>query len=194
MQHIHHALELHAKLHNQTVDQSQTALQALRSGTTLEYQRPTVWRDMAEIERHTTVVRAEEHGADADKRRSRRRVTNAAVLALSVAIFVAILNTQFLANPQQNACLAMITLLSLLWSTEALPLYVTSMLVPALTVMLRVLPADDGEPLSAPRAAEHVFRVRTTPALPLALLSIVLCACIRVCGMLVPVCRSCSRR
>ena len=169
MQKIHRALELHAKLHNQTVDQSETALEALRQRSTLAYQRPTVWRDMAELERHTTVVRVEEHGGDANKRRSRRRASSAIVLAFSLAVFAALLSLQLLPNPQQNACLAMIVLLSLLWSTEALPLYVTSMLVPALTVMLRVLPAEDGEPLPAPRAADHVFRVRrcSDPPLPI---------------------------
>eukprot|EP00892_Ulva_mutabilis_P010916 jgi/Ulvmu1/8197/UM041_0006.1 len=162
-------LELHATLHNQAVDQSASALEALRQRPTLEYQRPTVWRDMAELERHTAVVRVEEHGGAADKRRSRRRATHSVVLAFSVAAFVALLNLQLLDNPQQNACLAMITLLSLLWSTEALPLYVTSMLVPALTVMLRVLPTEDGAPLPAPEAAQHVFRVMFSPVIMLLL-------------------------
>lgn len=159
VQQSHHVLVLHAKLNNNAVDQSESALQALRQRSTLEYQRPTVWRDMAELERHTTVVRVEEHGGDADKKRARRRATNAFVLVFSLAVFYALLNLQLLKEPAQNACFAMVVLLSLLWSTEALPLYVTSMLVPALTVILGVLPDADGVPLSAPRAADHVFRV-----------------------------------
>lgn len=165
LQQSHHVLVLHAKLHNRTVDQSESALKALRQRSTLEYQRPTVWRDMAELERHNTVVRVEEHGGDADKKRARRRTTNTIVLLFSLAVFYALLTLQLLEEPSQNACFAMVVLLSLLWSTEALPLYVTSMLVPALTVVLGVLPDEDGVPLSAPRAADHVFRVCPPPLL-----------------------------
>ena len=163
VQKSHHALVLHAKLHNQAVHQAEGALQALRQRSTLAYQRPTVWRDMAELERHTAVVRVEEHGGDADKKRRRRRSVNAIVILFSAAVFFALLNMQLLESAPQNACLAMVVLLSLLWSTEALPLYVTSMLVPALTVMLHVLPDANGDPLPAPRAADHVFRVRHAP-------------------------------
>ena len=42
-------------------------------------------------------------------------------------------------EPEKQNCLALLVFVSLLWCTEALPLYVTSMLVPALAVLLRVL-------------------------------------------------------
>lgn len=44
------------------------------------------------------------------------------------------------AAPEASRCLALLVALVVLWCTEAIPLYVTSLLVPPLVVLLRVLP------------------------------------------------------
>ena len=64
-------------------------------------------------------------------------------------------------RPEQNACAALLACVSLLWCTEALPLFVTSMLVPLLVVLLRVL-VDRSDPqhpqrMSPKEAAPHIF-------------------------------------
>ena len=64
-------------------------------------------------------------------------------------------------RPEQNACAALLAFVSLLWCTEALPLFVTSMLVPLLTVLLRVL-VDSSDPqhpqrLTPKQAAPRIF-------------------------------------
>ena len=54
----------------------------------------------------------------------------------------------------------MLAFVSLLWCTEALPLFVTSMLVPLLTVVLRILVDKSQDPphrLTAQEAAPKIF-------------------------------------
>lgn len=63
-------------------------------------------------------------------------------------------------EPEKRNCLALLAFTSLLWCTEALPLYVTSMLVPLLVVVLRVLVDGSQHPpqrLSCKQAAPHIF-------------------------------------
>jgi di/tricarboxylate transporter len=59
---------------------------------------------------------------------------------------------------------------SLLWCTEALPLYVTAMLVPLLAVVLRVMMDRSGDGgavrLSAQDAAPAVFKAMFSQARP----------------------------
>jgi di/tricarboxylate transporter len=65
-----------------------------------------------------------------------------------------------LQEPEKQNCLALLAFASLLWCTEAIPLFVTSMLVPFLIVLLRVLDDVDQEPparLTPKQAAPRVF-------------------------------------
>lgn len=59
-------------------------------------------------------------------------------------------------DPAQRNSLALFVFVSLLWAAEVLPLYVTSMLVPLLAVLLRVITVD-GRRLDAVDASRHVF-------------------------------------
>jgi phosphate transporter len=59
-------------------------------------------------------------------------------------------------NDTQRNALAMFVLVSILWAAETLPLFVTSMLVPFLAVVLRVIQVD-GVRLDAVSASRHVF-------------------------------------
>jgi hypothetical protein len=64
-------------------------------------------------------------------------------------------------EPEKQNCLALLGFASLLWCTEALPLYVTSMLVPLLAVVLRVMVDKTVDPpvrKSAPDAADAIFK------------------------------------
>ena len=63
-------------------------------------------------------------------------------------------------EPEKQNCLALLIFVSLLWCTEALPLFVTSMLVPLLTVVLRVLVDKSKDPphrLTPQEAAPRIF-------------------------------------
>ncbi len=58
-----------------------------------------------------------------------------ACLAFAVLLAAPIFDDQ----PEKQNCLALLAFVSLLWCTEAMPLFVTSMVVPLLVVVLRVL-------------------------------------------------------
>lgn len=80
-----------------------------------------------------------------------------------MTLFFVILNLNiFEDDPTMRSGLAMVVLLVILWTSEALPLYVTSMLVPLLTVVLRVIPDGEGGELPAPQVAQRVFQVRAS--------------------------------
>ena len=64
-------------------------------------------------------------------------------------------------DPAKQNCLALLALVSILWCTEALPLYVTSMLMLFLAVLLRVMVDSSGKTpqrMSAPDAADAILK------------------------------------
>jgi hypothetical protein len=59
--------------------------------------------------------------------------------------------------PAARRCLAIVSLVSILWAFEAVPLHITSLLVPLLTVVSGALvAADSGLPLPANKAAKEI--------------------------------------
>lgn len=71
-------------------------------------------------------------------------------------------------QPEKSNCLALLALVSLLWCTEALPLFVTSMLVPLLAVVLRVLVDSSQQPpqrLTPQQAAPRIFHAMCSQVL-----------------------------
>ena len=60
----------------------------------------------------------------------------------------------------------MLLIVSLLWALEALPLYVTSLMVPVAVVWLKILPSSDGvTPLSASTAATVISQQFWSPTI-----------------------------
>ncbi|KAJ1554385.1 low-affinity phosphate transporter [Cladochytrium tenue] len=143
-------------------------------------ERNTVWRDMVERERRTASVvvrpRAEAARAAAAPRRT-LRIGKAVVRLPSLppprALAFLVLSALFawavavpLFEPvEQQYCLAILVFASALWAFEILPLFVTSLTIPALVVLLQVMCEDvhlpDGSVehrrLGAKAAAKRVF-------------------------------------
>ncbi|KAH7021347.1 SPX domain-containing protein [Microdochium trichocladiopsis] len=88
-----------------------------------------------------------------------------------IAIFVALLLAPIMEKPEQQNCLAMLVFVSLLWATEAIPLFVTSLLIPFLCVLLNVVRADDKpyKRLNSKEATAYVFAAMWTPVIMLLL-------------------------
>ncbi|KAF2433163.1 SPX domain-containing protein [Tothia fuscella] len=88
-----------------------------------------------------------------------------------ITIFLVLLFLPLMAQPEQQNCLAMIVFVSLLWATEAIPLFVTSLLVPFLAVTLRVVRSDQKphNRLESKAAASYVFGSMWTPVIMLLL-------------------------
>jgi phosphate transporter len=154
------ALTCHASLaHNGDVAASKRELER-RLDEVISFNRATVWREQAQFERNRVNVNV---GTIHEPQHSwlKRPVGIGTILALAIAVFIALLFVPTLEERNQRNCLAMLVLLSILWCTEVIPLYVTSMLVPVLTVLLGILPKkESSEPMSAEKAAHRVFEVR----------------------------------
>lgn len=104
------------------------------------------------------------------------RVTRKMIFKIIAGIiFVTLLNVQIVKTPEANRCFAILILCTILWATEvgllfyqlvwclslinvlqAIPLFVTSMLVPLLLICFRVIRDDKDKQLSAPDATKYV--------------------------------------
>ncbi|KAF2016928.1 hypothetical protein BU24DRAFT_490196 [Aaosphaeria arxii CBS 175.79] len=92
------------------------------------------------------------------------------MLLVILAIFFVLLFLPIMKKPEQQNCLALVILVSLLWATEAIPLFVTSLLVPFLAVTLRVVRDDSTHKrLETKQAASYVFAAMWTPVIMLLL-------------------------
>lgn len=75
----------------------------------------------------------------------------------STLVFLIMLYSHLLESPEQNRCFSVVIYCSLLWATEALPLFTTSMLVPLLLIGLQIPCYDNGSPMSAVDASKFIF-------------------------------------
>jgi hypothetical protein len=88
------------------------------------------------------------------------RHKQALLVCFALAVFAVLLLYPIFKEPEKQNCLALLVFASLLWCTEAIPLFVTSILVPFLIVVLRVLDDTEQEPparLTPQQAAPAVF-------------------------------------
>ncbi|KAI9839507.1 MAG: hypothetical protein M1819_002132 [Sarea resinae] len=92
-------------------------------------------------------------------------------LVTIIAIFVVLLAVPIMKKPEQQNCLAMLVFVSLLWATEVIPLFVTSLLIPFLVVTLRVVRSDEKPHLrlDSKAAAGYIFSAMWTPVIMLLL-------------------------
>jgi len=141
---------------NEAVQELRGALEEL-----VIWERNTVWKDMLLEERRVHVMRTKKKGqetsADAD------HILKPLPLAVAILMFVFILAfpsaiTNLLPTHHHftsaeigaaQRCLALVALVSTLWATEAVPLYVTSFAIFPLSVLLRVFINNDGSGTAA---------------------------------------------
>ncbi|KAL9577038.1 MAG: hypothetical protein Q9212_006631 [Teloschistes hypoglaucus] len=165
------------------------------------WERNTVWREMIGIERKAQAANmglrrtllggdhdpanARLQGDDPDEMGTKEVVTpvgrvrcphwllNSAFFTLLaiIAVFVVLLTIPIMKKPEQQNCLALLVFVSLLWATEVIPLFVTSILVPFLVVILKIVRSDEKphHRLEPPAAAKYVFASMWTPVMMLLL-------------------------
>ncbi|KAI4172536.1 MAG: hypothetical protein LQ346_008585 [Caloplaca aetnensis] len=165
------------------------------------WERNTVWREMIGIERKAQAANmgvrrtllggdhdpanARLQGDDPDEMGTKEVVTpvgrvhcpnwllNSSFFLLLgiIAVFVVLLSVPIMKKPEQQNCLALLAFTSLLWATEVIPLFVTSLLVPFLVVILRIVRSDDKphHRLQPPEATKYVFASMWTPVIMLLL-------------------------
>ncbi|KAJ9133512.1 SPX domain-containing protein [Pleurostoma richardsiae] len=161
------------------------------------WERNTVWRDLIGIERRAEAASLGRAllGRDGDPAKTRRQGDDEQLpptkeittpigrfrcptwlfssgmfnLIVILAIFFALLFIPIMEKPEQQNCLAMLVFVSLLWATEAIPLFVTSLMVPFLCVVLRVV-LDENPPharLDSKTATTYIFSAMWTPVIML---------------------------
>ncbi|KAB2579714.1 Plasma membrane phosphate transporter pho87 [Lasiodiplodia theobromae] len=163
------------------------------------WERNTVWREMIGIERKAQAanlgIRQTILGRDTDpKGRLQGDDAEVAMKEIStpvgrytcprwllsstfytiigiIALFAVLLLFPIMEEPEQQNCLALVVFVSLLWATEAIPLFVTSLLVPFLVVVLRVVRTDakPHDRLESKAAASYIFSAMWTPVIMLLL-------------------------
>ncbi|ODA83908.1 hypothetical protein RJ55_02425 [Drechmeria coniospora] len=177
------------------------------------WERNTVWRDLIGIERRGEAARLGQSLLGQDPNAAPKRLQgdddkavaasqirtplgrlslpawlmNGSMLTLlaSIAVFLTLLALPIMKKAEQQNCLAMLVFVSLLWATETIPLFVTSLLIPFLSVILRVV-CDEAEGkhhkrLSAKRATEAIFAAMWTPVIMLLLGGFTLAAALSKC-------------
>ncbi|KAJ2812216.1 low-affinity phosphate transporter [Coemansia furcata] len=143
------------------------------------WERNTVWRDMIANERMVNAVGVQSPDLDhADVAVSSLKTRKLSTtqrqllrLAACTAVFAITWAIPAFDGPEQQRCWAMLVYVSLLWATEALPLHVTALLVPFLTVMLGVMrsPSHSHSQLGAGDASKAVFSAMFSPVIMLLL-------------------------
>lgn len=164
------------------------------------WERNTVWREMIGIERKAQAanfgIRQTLLGGNQDPSRTRLQgdreemttkefltpvgryhlpkwllsSTFFALVAI-LTIFIVLLFVPIMKKTEQQNCLAMLIFVSLLWATEVIPLFVTSLLVPFLVVILRIMRSEDKpyHRLDSKAATKAVFAAMWTPVIMLLL-------------------------
>ncbi|KAG7758016.1 hypothetical protein KL911_000992 [Ogataea haglerorum] len=152
------------------------------------WERNTVWRNMIGMERKTQAARAQKPnvvdsvivpvekieiylGAGRKISIPTAILTGNGLKALLIAmVTITLLVFSPLQDEQQKNCFAVLVCASLLWATEAIPLFTTSLLLPFLIVVLRTLvDPESGEPLRAVDASKFICGAMWSPIIMLLL-------------------------
>ncbi|KAL7948203.1 hypothetical protein V8C42DRAFT_342262 [Trichoderma barbatum] len=177
------------------------------------WERNTVWRDLIGIERRAEAARFGQTllGQDSGPLPKRLQgddeagpaetqiktpigriilpswLSNSSVLTLviSVVAFLLLLFIPILENPEQQNCLALLVFVSLMWATETIPLFVTSLLIPFLAVVLRVVreedPSKPPKRLTSKEATSAIFSSMWSPVIMLLIGGFTLAAALSKC-------------
>ncbi|KAI5856070.1 SPX domain-containing protein [Tricharina praecox] len=92
-------------------------------------------------------------------------------LTAIILVFAVLLQVKTFKTPEQQNCFAMLVFVSLLWATEVIPLFVTSLLIPFLVVLLRIV-RHDQKPhtrMETKEATKYIFSAMWTPVIMLLL-------------------------
>lgn len=78
---------------------------------------------------------------------------------------------------EANRCFALLMFVVVMWITEALPLFASSLMIPPLAVLLNLLRDEGGEALPANQAASRLLSVMFQGTIPVLLASFTIAAC-----------------
>lgn len=128
------------------------------------YDRNTIWKDMVSQERKVLDAHVKDNKPEKQYRIPMtqykipaERLHSIIAFLFSITLFIVLLNVSIFGNKQEDYCFALLLFAAVMWATEAIPLYATSLLIPFLIVPLGILRNADGTPMAAKAAASSVF-------------------------------------
>ncbi|KAG8819435.1 low-affinity phosphate transporter [Serendipita sp. 400] len=146
------------------------------------WERDTVWRQMIAQERRgeigdgpKAIGESTKKGKkpvwiDFESKWGRIRISKRVVyFSVALSVFVALLIKPVLDRPEPSNCFAILCFATVLWATEAIPLFVTSILVPFLLCIFRVIRSQDefDQRLTTSQATKYIFSVMFSPTIML---------------------------
>jgi len=78
-------------------------------------------------------------------------------LIVIIITFAILISVKTFNDPVQGRCLAVLVASAMLWASEALPLYITSMLVPLLCVTCKIIKTSDGQVMDSVSASQYIL-------------------------------------
>lgn len=128
------------------------------------WERNTVWRDMIGLERKSQAAQHLKGAKSDDERESSASTFNVSFqsptllkFTLIVAVTIILMNFSPFVDTAQKNCFALLVCASLLWATETIPLFVTSLVIPLLIVNLGVLKNADGTLMSTLDSSKYIL-------------------------------------
>eukprot|EP00871_Galdieria_phlegrea_P002722 jgi/Galph1/3450/GphlegSOOS_G2067.1 len=123
------------------------------------WERNTVWREMLQQERKVANITSRQFGGEITNTSGVLFEMKLIPLMVSIILLFAMLILPIFSKEYSAAhrCLAMVCFVGALWVTEAVPVYVTSLSIPFLSVILRCFLDSNGATLSAEDTARQVL-------------------------------------
>lgn len=149
------------------------------------WERNTVWKDLLSLEKNNYNLHLDETAVGVSKMGDEAHMTSLMYLQMRdvkipftekrirvpqflltsqviklliiMVVFIVLLTVKTMNDKEEARCLAVLATCALLWATEALPLWVTSIFVPLLIVCCKVLKDDDGGPMDAASASTYIL-------------------------------------
>ncbi|KAI8644914.1 SPX domain-containing protein [Parasitella parasitica] len=128
------------------------------------YDRNSVWKDMVGQERKTLDAHVKEskpekfYNIPLTSHKIRAELLNTIfACSFSTILFIILLCVDLFGNRQENYCFALLIFAAVMWATEAIPLYATSLMVPFLIIPLGIMRNADGTQMAAKAASKAVF-------------------------------------
>lgn len=129
------------------------------------FERNTVWKDMIRQERRTHDTKLIEPKVIKKYKipftkyqLSAPLVHQLIFLTIAIVAFIVLLCVDCFGQKQEDYCFALLIFAAIMWATEAIPLYATSLMIPFLIVPLGILRNPDGSQMAAKAASKAVFQ------------------------------------
>lgn len=130
------------------------------------WERNTVWRDMIGLERKSQAANSKRANRSNSDEKEKASISSFNIsfrnptiikLALIIGLTVILLNFSPFEDVAQKNCFALLVCASLLWATESIPLFVTSLMIPLLIVNFGVLKNTDGTGMSTVDSSKYIL-------------------------------------